>query len=91
MAYGNIAPNGAPRDLIGEVTRSMAGNVILRVGRENEVGWERTAHITLTPEEARALSIEIGLLALSEQETDALKMFAVSGEQIDAALANLNV
>lgn len=50
-----------PRSVIGAVTRSAAGNVVLRVGREAEVGgsYELTEHVVLTPAEARALALEI--------------------------------
>lgn len=49
-----------PRSLIGEVERTLTGNIVLRVGRENEVrgqdyGWHQTEHVVLTQEEAREL------------------------------------
>lgn len=43
--------------VIGEITQSPAGNVIVRVGRQNRSGpgWSVTEHVVLTPQEARAL------------------------------------
>lgn len=45
-------------DVIGQVETSQAGNVVLRVGQEvaPHNGWHQTAHVVLTPDEARALA-----------------------------------
>jgi hypothetical protein len=55
--YGReiLASKYAPlRSVVGEVTRSAGGNVILRVGREDSPGgtWHRTEHVVVTPAEA---------------------------------------
>lgn len=40
------------RGIIARPHTSMAGNVILEVGNENETGgWHKVAHVVLTPEE----------------------------------------
>ena len=41
--------------IIGEVTNSFAGNIILRIGHTNRHGWQQTEHVVLTPEEAKSL------------------------------------
>jgi hypothetical protein len=52
------------RPVIGEVSRSQTGNLIIRAGREIEPGgaWEKVLHIVLTPDEARDLVESIGQL-----------------------------
>jgi len=63
MLYGNIVQGGRyghPTSVVGEVSRSMSGNVILRVGQFNpDAGWFQTEHIVLTREEAVALAAAI--------------------------------
>lgn len=53
-----------PRSVIGEVSTSHAGNIVLRVGREHNRpvygmdepgGWEQTEHVVLTRDEAESL------------------------------------
>ena len=43
------------RSVVGKPEVSGAGNLILRVGRENPdvQGWSQTEHVVLTPDEAR--------------------------------------
>jgi hypothetical protein len=50
-----------PRSVIGEVTQSVAGNVVLRVGRETAPGgpWALSEHVVLTPDEALRLAGEL--------------------------------
>lgn len=55
------------KSVIGSVERSIAGNVIIRVGAEAKEnlpaeGWHQTEHIVLTPSEATEL-----ILAVAEQ------------------------
>lgn len=52
------------RDVIGDVSRSDAGNLVVRAGTEIEPGgsWERTLHIVLTADEAQALVESIEML-----------------------------
>lgn len=53
---------GQPRSVIGPPETSAVGNVILRVGRENEPlfeSWHQTEHVVMTKEEARALAGEL--------------------------------
>lgn len=61
MFYGaQIDALATPRSVIGEVTTSMAGNLVLRIGHENQSpGWHQTEHVVLTPTEARELASEI--------------------------------
>ena len=68
-AYGNQierSPYNPQRDLIGELSRSPAGNIIIRTGREigplDDGSWTRTGHIVLLPTEARELCAAIGEL-----------------------------
>lgn len=46
------------RSVIGRVERSGSGNVVLRVGRENEdrLGWHQTEHVLLSADEAYELA-----------------------------------
>lgn len=60
--YGNEIPawGGRPNSVIGEVTTSNAGNLVIRVGKTRpEGGWEQTEHLALSPTEARDLVVEI--------------------------------
>lgn len=61
MVYGlEVRPyHGEARSVIGEVDVSLAGNVVLRVGREHSAGWEQTEHVALTPGEARDVAYEM--------------------------------
>ena len=52
--YGNRvdASEWTPfRSVVGEIIRSPKGNVVLRIGREHEVGWSPTEHVVMTPNE----------------------------------------
>lgn len=49
----------ANQSVIGEVVRTPAGNVSLRVGRVIGTGWEQTEYITLTPGEVARLVSEL--------------------------------
>jgi len=45
------------RDIVAQVVRTTAGNVVLIIGRELPTGgWEKTGHVVLTPAEAADLS-----------------------------------
>jgi len=61
--YGVTVPRSTirtdRRSVVGEIETSMAGNVILRIGRENDIGWSQTEHVVLAPEEAQALASEL--------------------------------
>jgi hypothetical protein len=68
MLYGTALPRGdyerqhdVRRSVIGEITTSIAGNVILRIGREHEPGgsWHLAEHVTLTPDEARSFAAAV--------------------------------
>jgi hypothetical protein len=50
-----------PTSVIGEVSNSMSGNVVLRVGHiiESGDGWTQVEHVVLTSAEARKLAAEI--------------------------------
>lgn len=48
-----------PRSCIGEVFRTAGGNMVLRVGRENEIGWNQTEHVVMTREEAIELALTL--------------------------------
>lgn len=61
-----IAPSEATvlRSIIGEVTTSPSGNVVIRVGTENikpvrdggiAAGWTQTEHVVLTRDETHGL------------------------------------
>jgi hypothetical protein len=43
-----------PRGIVGKPELSGAGNLIIRAGIENEMGWHQVAHVVLTPDEADA-------------------------------------
>lgn len=48
------------RDVIGSVETAPGGNLILRVGKENQDGtWQQTGHVVLTPEEEARFVQEI--------------------------------
>lgn len=47
--------------VIGRVETTQTGNVAVSVGHLNEMGWEKTAHVTLTRDEAIACGAEIAL------------------------------
>lgn len=58
VAQPGAAPQ--PRSVIGEISTSMTGNLVLRIGQENQTpGWHQTEHVVLTPEEAREFASEI--------------------------------
>lgn len=55
---------GRKQSVIGEVSETMSGNVVLRVGREvgdesHQAGWEQTEHVVLEADEAISLAVEI--------------------------------
>lgn len=58
---------GRKRSVVGQVTTSPSGNVVLRIGQEErslrQSYWEQTEHVVLTPTEAIALAREILTLA----------------------------
>ena len=66
-AYGQRVPASGYRLLravVGQISATTAGNVIVRIGREiSEGGWEQTEYLVLTPAEARALAAEISAAA----------------------------
>jgi hypothetical protein len=45
--------------VIGEISRSPAGNTILRVGVADSERWEQVAHVVLTPAERDELIAEL--------------------------------
>jgi hypothetical protein len=47
------------RSVIGPVESSQAGNIILRVGREQSHGWSQREHVVLTPREAFDFALRI--------------------------------
>lgn len=60
---------GRPRSVVDAPDRSVAGNVILRVGQENPDGsWHRTEHVVLAPEEARTFAAAV--LVAADGATD---------------------
>jgi hypothetical protein len=40
------------RSVIAEPETSPRGNLVLRVGRENTLGWMQTEHVVMPPDEA---------------------------------------
>jgi hypothetical protein len=69
--FGTALPRGeyermhsVRRSVVGELTKSIAGNVVLRVGREEEIGgpWVLSEHVVLTPDEARSLSASLSAM-----------------------------
>lgn len=62
MIYGlRVGPSydGSPRSVISKkIETTVAGNAILRVGRENEngQGWRQTEHVVLPIDEALSLA-----------------------------------
>jgi len=62
--------DGSPRSVISkEITFTAGGNVVLRVGRENEngQGWHKTEHVIMPPDEAIALAETLTLAAKAAQ------------------------
>lgn len=58
-----------PLSLMAEPERSPAGNLVLRVGRENPVegsGWHQTEHVVLTPDEADAFMEAVAVLRVTD-------------------------
>lgn len=54
------------RSVIGEVTDSMSGNVVIRVGRTvRSGGWTQTEHVVLTQHEAEDLMCRLAELIRS--------------------------
>lgn len=47
------------RSVVAEVGRTMSGNVVFRVGRENDEGWSQTEHVVMTSEEAALFAREV--------------------------------
>lgn len=51
------------RSVIGRLETSLAGNLILRVGRQNEPGlagpWHQTEHVVLAPDEALRFAVAV--------------------------------
>jgi hypothetical protein len=45
--------------IIGRIEKTGTGNAALSIGSCNREGWEKTAHVTLTPNEALGLAIEL--------------------------------
>jgi hypothetical protein len=46
------------RSIIGEITTSQTGNIVVRIGEINSTGkgWTQTAYVVLTPDEAKSLA-----------------------------------
>lgn len=63
MVYGDkVKPYDRTPSVIGEVCDTIAGNVTLRIGRQNEDGsgrWHQTEYVVLSPDEARAFLGEL--------------------------------
>lgn len=77
MTYGTALPpteyeidHKRPRSVIGSVEISLAGNVIVKVGKtvDEDGQWVKTEHVVLTPHEAIAFVTAILSTLFPEQE-----------------------
>jgi len=58
--YGlKTPPADWPRSVLHLDGKTVAGNVLLRVGRESRGGWELTEHVVLSEAEARDLAEQL--------------------------------
>lgn len=62
--YGTRIESDRARSVVGSIENAPSGNVVLRIGRENGLGWEQSEYVVLERDEARALAAEIYSVAV---------------------------
>lgn len=81
-----VPTDRSTRSLIGEVTTSPSGNVVLRIGHtyEDSSAWEQTEYVVLNRDEAQAL-----IERLQAALTVYARYLVVSGHNVDSMGAYL--
>jgi hypothetical protein len=95
--YGTAMPpteyqeaHDRPRSVIGMLTTSVAGNVVLKVGREVERdgNWELSEHVVLEPMEAAQFAMEV--LQLSGAVAPTTSESPLTAQELRVAAAACN-